>query len=171
MIVTEVSANREWGDGAHWRGVAQQAATAAVRSSRFAALADSALAVEISVKFASNATVQSLNAAYRGKDAATNVLSFPMVATNLLPSLAAADGGEILLGDVVLAFGICSCEASERRLTLEDHASHLVAHGVLHLLGYDHEQEEGAEAMEKVERDALASIGIADPYQVTEVHS
>jgi probable rRNA maturation factor len=141
-----------------------------VRASRFAPLADSRLAVEISVKFTSDAAVQSLNAGYRGKDRPTNVLSFPMVAPELLPPLASADGGEILLGDVVLAHGVCVGEADGRGLTLEDHAAHLVAHGVLHLLGYDHERDEGADAMETAERAALASIGIADPYQIIEVH-
>jgi probable rRNA maturation factor len=170
VIATEISANREWGEPSHWRPVAQRAALAAVRSSRFASLADSGLAVEISVKFTSDSTVRSLNAAYRAKDAPTNVLSFPMIAAELLPSVAAADGGEILLGDIVLAHGVCSGEARARSLALEDHAAHLVAHGVLHLLGYDHGEEEGAEAMEQAEREALASIGIADPY-VTEVHS
>jgi probable rRNA maturation factor len=65
---------------------------------------------------------------------------------------------------------MCAGEAGDRRRTLEDHAAHLVAHGVLHLLGYDHERDEGADAMETAERAALASIGIADPYKVTEVH-
>jgi probable rRNA maturation factor len=83
----------------------------------------------------------------------------------------AADSGEILLGDVVLAHGICAKEAHERHIAVDAHASHLVVHGVLHLLGYDHEQgDAAAEAMEQVERDALASIGIADPYEVRELH-
>jgi probable rRNA maturation factor len=171
MIATEVSTNREWGDAKGWNAVAGRAAAAAIQSSSYADLADSRLAVEISVKLTSDSAVRALNAAYRGKDQSTNVLSFPMVEPSLLAPLAAADGGEILLGDVVLAYGVCSAEAEARGLPLEAHAAHLVAHGVLHLLGYDHGDDGGAEAMERVEREALASIGVADPYRVTEVHS
>ena len=77
-----------------------------------------------------------------------------------------------LLGDIVLAWGICSAEAADKGVPVETHAAHLVVHGALHLLGYDHETgEEDAEAMEEVERRALAAMGIADPYTVTEAHS
>ena len=77
-----------------------------------------------------------------------------------------------LLGDIVLAWGICSAEAADKGVPVETHAAHLVVHGALHLLGYDHETgEEDAEAMEEVERRALAAMGIADPYPVTEAHS
>ena len=70
-----------------------------------------------------------------------------------------------LIGDIVLAFGVCAAAAADKKVALETHAAHLVVHGTLHLLGYDHEQgEEEAEAMEAVEREALAALGIADPY-------
>jgi probable rRNA maturation factor len=76
-----------------------------------------------------------------------------------------ADGGEVLLGDIVLADATCAAEAEEKGISVRDHGAHLVVHGTLHLLGYDHEQgEEEAEAMEAVEREALAALGIADPY-------
>jgi probable rRNA maturation factor len=109
--------------------------------------------------------VRSLNAGYRGKDKPTNVLSFPMFEAELLDSLVMADGGEVLLGDIVLAAGTCAREAEEKQISVRDHAAHLVVHGTLHLLGYDHEQGEAeAEAMEGVEREALGALGIADPY-------
>jgi probable rRNA maturation factor len=77
-----------------------------------------------------------------------------------------------MLGDIVLASGVCSREAAEKEVGIETHATHLVVHGTLHLLGYDHETSDAdAEAMEEIERRALASLGIADPYQVTEVES
>ena len=86
----------------------------------------------------------------------------------------AADGDEIeiLLGDLALAHGVCAREAAERGIAVRTHAAHLLVHGTLHLLGYDHETSEAdAEAMEEYERRALASLGIADPYQLTEAHS
>jgi probable rRNA maturation factor len=77
-----------------------------------------------------------------------------------------------LLGDIVLGHGICAAEAAEKNVGVETHAAHLVVHGTLHLLGYDHEtSDEDAEEMEEAERRALASIGIADPYQLSEVET
>lgn len=170
MITIEADADEEWDSRTDWGALAERAARAAVTSSRAGPLIDSGLNVEISVKFTTDADVQALNAAYRNKDRPTNVLSFPMLDAELLGSLYSADSGEILLGDIVLAHGICSAEAAERGIEVEAHAAHLVVHGVLHLLGYDHEQgEEDAGEMERVEREALAAIGIADPYSMTEV--
>ena len=101
-----------------------------------------------------DATVQALNARFRGKDRPTNVLSFP------------APHSEGYPGDVALAFETCAAEAARDGKTLEDHAVHLVLHGVLHLNGMDHIKEDEAEAMEALERAALAAAGIADPYLV-----
>src|SRR3712207_19035 len=126
---------------------------------------ESALAVEVSVKFTDDTEVQSLNAAYRNKDKPTNVLSFPMLAPELIEPLTGRDDGEMLLGDVVLAQGVCAAEAAGKGLAIEDHAAHLVVHGTLHLLCYDHEtSDDEAEQMEAVERRALAALGLADPY-------
>jgi probable rRNA maturation factor len=172
MILVEADAGEEWDSSTDWRALAERAVLAAVASSRHRALVDSALTVEVSVKFTADAEVKALNAAYRNKDHPTNVLSFPMVAEALLEPLASADAGEVLLGDVVLAYDVCAAEALEKGVAVETHATHLVTHGTLHLLGYDHETgEDHAEAMEAVERSALAAIGIADPYAVTEVQT
>ena len=112
------------------------------------------------------------NAAYRAKDKPTNVLSFPMVEADLLPAMTSCGGGEILLGDIVLAQGVCAAEAADKHIPVPVHASHLVVHGMLHLLGYDHEDGDAeAEAMEAIERAALASLGIADPYALNEVQT
>ncbi len=97
---------------------------------------------------------RALNAAYRGKDAATNVLSFP----------AAGPAARESLGDIALAFGVCADEAAGQGKTLAAHLQHLTAHGVLHLLGYDHESDAEAEAMEAKERAILATLGVDDPY-------
>jgi probable rRNA maturation factor len=161
VIGVETDVSGEWDPRIDWPALARSAVHAAVAHSRHAGLADS----EVSVKFTSDAEVRALNSAWRGKDKATNVLSFPMAAE---AELASAQ----LLGDVVLAYGICAAEAAERKVAVEVHAAHLVVHGTLHLLGYDHEtSDEDAGEMEEAERRALASIGIADPYQLSEVQS
>jgi probable rRNA maturation factor len=99
----------------------------------------------------------------------TNVLSFPMIQPDLIDTVSQnSDDGELLLGDIVLAHGVCVAEAAERGIPVEAHATHLLVHGTLHLLGYDHLGDDEAEAMEEIERQALASLGIADPYLIRE---
>jgi len=167
VILVEADVSEEWDSSTDWQELATGAVRAAVAASRARDLLEAGLAVEVSVKFTHDDEVKALNAGYRGKDAATNVLSFPMFEADLLGSLASVDGGELLLGDVVLAHGVCAAEAEAKSVALADHAAHLVAHGTLHLLGYDHEAGEAeAVAMEQVEREALAALGIADPYEV-----
>ena len=159
MIGVETDVSREWGRRIDWPALARAAVHAAVAHSRHSGLSDS----EVSVTFTSDEEVRALNAQWRGKDKPTNVLSFPMAEESEL-------AGAQLLGDVVLAFGVCAAEAADKQVAIETHAAHLVVHGTLHLLGYDHETSEGdAEEMEEAERRALAAIGIADPYKVTEV--
>jgi probable rRNA maturation factor len=165
MILVEADTSEEWDSSRSLPELAERAVLAAVAASRHAALIDSPLALEISVKFTDDEEVRSLNASYRGKDKPTNVLSFPMFEAELLGPLATAAGGEALLGDIVLARGVCAREAEEKGVGVRDHATHLVIHGVLHLLGYDHEQgEREAETMEAIESKALAVLGIGDPY-------
>ena len=169
MILVESDSSAEWDSSEDWAAIAERAVRAAVAESEWAALLGSRLAAEISVKFTTDEEVHALNAEYRDKDRPTNVLSFPMVDPDLLEALATAGAGEALLGDVVLAHGVCTREAAEKGVSVADHAAHLVVHGALHLLGYDHEESETeAEAMEAAERRALLALGIADPY-LTEV--
>lgn len=121
---------------------------------------------EVSVLLAGDAFVRTLNRDYRGQDKATNVLAF-----------AAQEGGApkqqpgtaVMLGDVVVAYGTAAREAAREGKSLSDHLSHLVVHGLLHLLGYDHDTDRKARAMERLEAKALAGIGIADPYAVPTV--
>jgi probable rRNA maturation factor len=108
---------------------------------------------DVVVLLTDDATVQDLNARFRDRDRPTNVLSFP-----------AAESAFPHLGDVVLAHGYCAAEAQTQGKTLADHLTHLVVHGVLHLLGRDHEIEAEAEEMESEEREILAGLGVADPY-------
>jgi probable rRNA maturation factor len=167
MIQVEADVSDEWDSSTDWAQLASAAVRVAVAESDSSELLERPLTAEISVRFTGDEEVRGLNAAWRGKDRATNVLSFPMVEADRLDSLA-ADGGEVLLGDVVLAHGVCAREAAEKGIATCTHAAHLVVHGTLHLLGCDHEDgEEEAEAMEAIERRALARLGIADPYAVT----
>ena len=124
--------------------VAERAATAALGT----------VEGDVVVLLTDDATVQDLNARFRDRDRPTNVLSFP-----------AADSAAPHLGDLVLAFGVCAAEAAAQGKSLADHLSHLTVHGVLHLLGRDHEDEAEADEMEAEERSILASLGVADPYR------
>ena len=164
MILVEADVSGEWDRRTDWPALAERSVRSAVAHSRHSGLG--AADVEVSIKFTSDEEVKGLNSAWRGKDRTTNVLSFPMVEAADLGSPA-----EPLLGDIVLAGGVCAAEAADRHIAVADHAAHLVVHGTLHLLGYDHETSEAdAEEMEETERRALAAIGIADPY-IIEAHT
>lgn len=168
MIHVEADTSEDWDSRIGWAELAHEAVRSAVHCSAFPQLEADDVEAEISVKFTGNQEVEALNASYRGKQMPTNVLSFPMVEPELLDSL----NGAVLLGDVVLAHGICAAEAADKGVTVETHASHLIVHGALHLLGYDHEGGASeAKEMEEIEREALAALGISDPYAMTEAQS
>ena len=168
MIQIELSREDSWPD-ADWTALAARAARAAIECTPHGELLTTPAAIEISVRLASDEEVHALNRQYRGKDKPTNVLSFPMVQPDLIDTVDQnSDDGEVLLGDIVLAHGVCAAEAAERGISVDDHATHLLVHGTLHLLGYDHQGDEEADGMEAIERDALASLGLADPYQIRE---
>ena len=113
----------------------------------------------ITLLFADDETMQELNKDWRGKDAPTNVLSFPAPKDQPVPP------GELsLLGDIVLGFGTCAREAEEAGKTLTNHTCHLIVHGVLHLLGYDHVDDQEAEKMEAAEIKILSTLNISNPY-------
>ncbi|HEX8308201.1 MAG TPA: rRNA maturation RNase YbeY [Allosphingosinicella sp.] len=167
MILVEADVSEEWDSSTDWAQLANAAVRAAVAQSAVPGLLTGGLTAEVSVRFTSDEEVRSLNAAWRGRDKATNVLSFPMAEPGQLDSLARTDEGEALLGDIVLAHGVCAAEAAEKGLQACTHAAHLVVHGMLHLLDYDHERgDEDAQTMEDAERRSLATLGIADPYEI-----
>ena len=159
-----LDADPEWDSNTRWDELAHSAVTAAIAESAFPQLVEGSRAVEISLRLAGDDEVRLLNAQWRGKDKATNVLSFPMAEGAELAG-ATGDGPELMLGDIILAHGVCEAEAEAKSVPIERHAAHLMVHGTLHLLGYDHEDEVQAADMEAREARALARIGIADPYR------
>jgi len=120
--------------------------------------------LEATLAFSSDSRVRDLNQQFRGKDMPTNILSFP--APEPLNSAFLDEAG--YLGDIVIARETIEREAAEQAIPFEHHFAHLVAHGLLHLLGYDHETDEGAEKMESAETRVLARLGIPDPYPTEE---
>ena len=117
--------------------------------------------LEVSLLLTDDAQVRELNAEYRQQDKPTNVLSFAA----LDEDSPVPPDGPILLGDVIVAYQTAEREAREEGKNFADHLSHLVVHGVLHLLGYDHIEDDEAEEMESLERSILAGLGIPDPYR------
>jgi probable rRNA maturation factor len=165
LIDVALLCDLSWTDG-EWQPLATRAVAATITATPHADVATTAATVEVSIRLTSDDEVQTLNRQYRQQDKPTNVLSFPMVQPDLIDSLANTDDGEVLLGDIVLAYETCEREAKERGISTEDHATHLIVHGVLHLLGYDHMTDADAEYMEAIERDVMASLGLHDPYPI-----
>ena len=162
----EIDCEAPWPTATDWSALAEAVAAAATQIAP--ELANPRLSA--SLLFTSDAEVQALNCAWRGKDRPTNVLSFPMLERAGLLALA-ADGPPEMLGDIALAHETCGREAAEKGVALEHHAAHLIVHGLLHLAGHDHELGEAeAEVMEALEIKALAMLGIADPYGDRDQH-
>jgi probable rRNA maturation factor len=160
LSVTLVEEDGDWSGFGALNEAIRQAAAALIRHGLMSVAPGS----EASVVLGSDALVRRLNRTYRGKDAATNVLSFPFQRP---PGAAPEDGA--YLGDVVLAAETVQLEADERGIERKHHLQHLVVHGLLHLLGYDHDTDSEAEAMERLEVDILATIGVSDPYAAAAV--
>ncbi|HEY7901764.1 MAG TPA: rRNA maturation RNase YbeY [Caulobacteraceae bacterium] len=141
MIVVEIEDEAWRAIVPNVQAVVQEAAGAALGGDRR----------EATVLLTDDGALRDLNARFLGKDRPTNVLAFP-------------DVDPKRLGDVAVAFATCASEAESQGKSLADHLRHLVVHGVLHLIGYDHQSEADAERMEGLERRLLANMNIADPY-------
>jgi len=158
MAEPEILINREAEDWPDTLESTLRAAAAAVLAEH---LTTTAAIVELGITLADDDAVHALNRDHRGQDKPTNVLSFPLVDGDFEPE---APGAPLLLGDVILAYETVAREAAGQGKSLADHAVHLVVHGVLHLLGHDHESDGEADAMERLETAILCKLGIADPY-------
>ena len=135
-----------------WTAALEDAEALARRAAE-AALVGAGRQGDVVVLLTDDEAIAALNQGFRGKPGPTNVLSFP-----------APESARPHLGDVAVAHGVTAREAAEQGKPLADHLLHLVAHGVLHLVGYDHESEAEAESMEALERRVLAGLGAPDPY-------
>ena len=140
-------------EDAAWRAALPRAEALVLAAAEAALAQEGAVGEGVSLLLTDDSSARDLNRRFRGQDRPTNVLSFP-----------APQNPERFLGDVALAYGVCAREADEQGKPLAHHLQHLVAHGVLHLLGYDHVSDAQAEAMEGLERAILAGLGIPDPY-------
>jgi probable rRNA maturation factor len=136
-------------------GVAREAARAALMAPSSGESASASEGASVTILLTDDAEVRQLNRDFRKQDKPTNVLSFP-----------AADTALGHLGDLTLAYETCAREAAQQGKSLGHHLAHLVVHGVLHLTGWDHEADADAEAMEQLEREVLARLGVPDPYAV-----
>ena len=179
MILVESDVSEDWDSSTDWPALASGAVRAAVGASRERALLDAGLAVEVSVKLTDDSEVKALSAGYRGKDAPTNVLSFPV--TNHVCPLALAqrhrNGAQTTdakgrergavhspLGDIVIAYETTEREARAEGKSFADHLAHLAVHGFLHLAGYDHATDAEAKAMELLEAAILTRLDVPNPY-------
>ena len=159
--VLEIDVDPLWGQDIDWEALANRAAEAT--ASVAPELAHENLIV--SLVLADDEEVHVLNRQWRAKDKPTNVLSFPMLSREEVLHAAADEGAPGMLGDLILAHGVCTREAADKGIAVEAHAAHLIVHGLLHLAGHDHEIGEAeATAMEALETKALALMGLPDPY-------
>lgn len=155
MIVSIEVEDESWSALAKLEELATQAVTVTL-----AEAAPDAKHCEVALLFTDDAAIAGINNEWRGKNTPTNVLSFPAPDGMPVP-----DGEPRPLGDIALAFGVIAREAAEQGKTLRDHTVHLIVHGTLHLVGYDHESEGEAEEMEQLETGILKGLGISNPYE------
>lgn len=160
-----------WPAPTAWPVLVEQAVVTAISVTPYNGLTRSAVQVEVSVRLSGDDDVRMLNHSYRGKDRPTNVLSFAMCDPAELNDIVDQPRAELLLGDIVLAWETCEREASDKAIEVAAHASHLVVHGTLHLLGYDHGDDAEAEVMEGLERRALEALGYDDPYALADAEN
>jgi probable rRNA maturation factor len=140
-------------EDAAWTEALPDAEALVVEAADATLASEGAVGEGVTLLLTDDATIAGLNRRFRQRDQPTNVLAFP-----------APQNTERFLGDIALAYGVCAREAREQGKPLKHHLQHLVAHGVLHLLGYDHMSDAQADEMENLERAVLAGLGIPDPY-------
>jgi len=149
-------------------GAVSSALKGAIVTAIAMAVGKASIPTEVYVRIVGLADSQQLNNEYRGKDRPTNVLSFPAIEPHDMDAAqtqALTGGPPLLLGDIIISAPVIVEEARQQNKTNEDHLAHMAVHGVLHLIGYDHIDDQDAQVMEDLERDILASMNIDDPYQ------
>ena len=156
-------------EDARWDAVALEALVAKCEAATLGMLGLDVDVCEGSVLACDDAKIKELNAGFREKDKATNVLSWPAeergADAGCVPDLPVADVfGGIELGDIAISYDTCVSEAQSADRPLEHHVTHLVVHGILHLLGYDHINDADAALMERLETELLETLSIPDPY-------
>ena len=155
MISIEISIESEgWSSEPLLEGLVERALASAIEETRVELAKDA----EVSLVFKNDESVRELNKVWRQQDKPTNVLSFPAAEPHQLPTSA-------LVGDIVIARETVAREADAEGKTFDAHLSHLIVHGFLHLVGFDHETDDEAEEMEAIERRVLSRLGIPDPYR------
>jgi probable rRNA maturation factor len=155
MVVDVVTEDSRWAD------VAIDALALRASNAALARLGLDPDVIEVALLACDDARIATLNAEFRGKPAPTNVLSWP--AENLSPGDPPSDPE---IGDIAIAFDTCAAEAEAAGKPLADHVTHLIVHGTLHLLGYDHIDDDDAALMEGLETEILGNLGLADPYGI-----
>jgi len=171
VVPAGLSLDIDIGDNCLGEGDWPRAIETAVSAALGAGLSGPLPSAELYVALVSNEQSQELNAQYRSKNYATNVLSFPATDPDELSAslkVSACGGPPLMLGDLIIADAVVAAEAKAQNKSCAAHLTHLVVHGVLHLLGYDHINDSDAEEMEAMERDVLEALGIDDPYETSE---
>lgn len=166
QLVLDIDVDYPLSDISHVEALVQTA----VANALDAALTGPPFPAELYVKLVGNAESQTLNAQYRDKDYPTNVLSFPGTEPeDLSPSMqfALTGGPPVMLGDLIIASDVVVKESAAQNKEISHHFTHLVVHGVLHLLGHDHIEDAQAEEMEELEKEILKGMGISNPYRET----
>lgn len=136
-----------------WATAVSDPEALAARSFEAAQAKEARVGGAVALLLGDDALLRDLNKRFRGKDKPTNVLSFP-----------SGENAPGFIGDIAIAFETCALEAAQKNIALADHAAHLIVHGLLHLAGYDHENDADAETMEALEADILDGMGVSNPY-------
>ena len=160
LAVDIAIAAADWGDEAQLRPRIEAILARAIEIGHF----DLPQQVEVSLLLTDDERIRELNRVWRGKDKATNVLSFPADDLEHDGEPGEEDARPLLLGDIVIARETLLREAADEGKSADDHFCHLLVHGFMHLLGYDHETDAEADEMEALETEILAALGVADPY-------
>lgn len=165
MIEIDIIIEPIWGSANDWHALSKRSINKALEYSNYKGLLKTYKHISISISLSNNQQVHALNNQYRSKDKPTNILSFPMLERDELDTIDIIQTPEIMLGDLILAYNICNDEALAQNITLANHFAHLIIHGILHLLQYNHIEDADADIMQSIEINALRDMGIDNPYK------